>query len=411
MEQLCLLGLPLLFVNALLASREQLAGAFQQLLFPLAHLNRVHSVVSGDLLDRLAATDRLHGDPGLELWTVGAAFAHWWEPPLRGDTPPHRLTMGTVQKNQTTSHSDPLKDGIIELARILEVSYDTCEDYASSYLRNSEEFYASYASGDTSIQLSVKKRAPAFLIGNLTQSHRIPYMTWRFDWYLERLEELGTTKGDCLDYGGGGGKDSIILQRFGFNVHYCDLLSEPFSGWVGKRFELRNLDIPMRDVRDNESRRYKLINCQDVIEHCYDVESVIADISSRLENNGVLLMAPTFTFEYDNDHLDKNTAYLEWFPELCEVAGLRLVARMNWNTHIYIRTERPESQSISEEAKDIGTLLYKKSQDKTLGNALTALNKVIQTKQLNTAELNAVSDNLAIFRLCTQRLKTIEDQP
>ena len=32
-------------------------------------------MVGGDFLDRLAATDRLHGDPGLELGTVGAAFA------------------------------------------------------------------------------------------------------------------------------------------------------------------------------------------------------------------------------------------------------------------------------------------------------------------------------------------------
>ena len=37
-------------------------------------------MVGGDLLDRLAATDRLHGDPGLELGTVGAALAHRWEP-------------------------------------------------------------------------------------------------------------------------------------------------------------------------------------------------------------------------------------------------------------------------------------------------------------------------------------------
>jgi len=37
-------------------------------------------VVGGDLLDRLAATDRLHGDPGLELGAVGAALTHWWGP-------------------------------------------------------------------------------------------------------------------------------------------------------------------------------------------------------------------------------------------------------------------------------------------------------------------------------------------
>jgi len=43
-------------------------------------------MVGGDLLDRLAATDRLHGDPGLELGAVGAALAHRWEP-LSGAVP------------------------------------------------------------------------------------------------------------------------------------------------------------------------------------------------------------------------------------------------------------------------------------------------------------------------------------
>ena len=37
-------------------------------------------MVSGDLLDRLAATDRLHGDPGLELGTVSAALTDGRKP-------------------------------------------------------------------------------------------------------------------------------------------------------------------------------------------------------------------------------------------------------------------------------------------------------------------------------------------
>jgi len=43
-------------------------------------MDRVDGVVSGDLLDRLAATDRLHGHSSLELGAVGAELAHWWEP-------------------------------------------------------------------------------------------------------------------------------------------------------------------------------------------------------------------------------------------------------------------------------------------------------------------------------------------
>jgi hypothetical protein len=37
-------------------------------------------VLSGDLPDRLAATDRFHGDSGLELGAMGAALADRWEP-------------------------------------------------------------------------------------------------------------------------------------------------------------------------------------------------------------------------------------------------------------------------------------------------------------------------------------------
>ena len=77
------LGLALLLVRALLASGEQLAGAIQQLALPLAHLNRVDGVIGGDLLDRLTATDRLHGDLGLELGAAGTALARRWEPPSR----------------------------------------------------------------------------------------------------------------------------------------------------------------------------------------------------------------------------------------------------------------------------------------------------------------------------------------
>ena len=42
------------------------------------------------------------GANGLELAAIGAALAHGWGPLLRGGAPPHRITMGPVQKNQTT---------------------------------------------------------------------------------------------------------------------------------------------------------------------------------------------------------------------------------------------------------------------------------------------------------------------
>lgn len=85
----------LLLVLALLASRQQLTGTVQQLLLPLTHLNRVDGVIGGDLLDRLATTDRLHGDSGLEFGTVGAALAHEWDPPFQGRYPASEVNDGS----------------------------------------------------------------------------------------------------------------------------------------------------------------------------------------------------------------------------------------------------------------------------------------------------------------------------
>jgi hypothetical protein len=79
------------------------------MLLPLTDLDRVDGVVGCDLLDRLVATDRLRGDPGLELGAVGAALAHRWESTIRGGAPPQRLTMGAVQESQSTSHRGDLR--------------------------------------------------------------------------------------------------------------------------------------------------------------------------------------------------------------------------------------------------------------------------------------------------------------
>jgi len=59
-----LLGVPIAHVFGLCATGIKLAGAVERLPLPQTDLDRV---VGGDHLDRPADTDRLHGDPGLEL--------------------------------------------------------------------------------------------------------------------------------------------------------------------------------------------------------------------------------------------------------------------------------------------------------------------------------------------------------
>lgn len=59
--------------------------------------------VDWDTMIYVLVADRLGSELGLKFGAVGAAFAYWWEPLLKGGAPPQRFTMGAVQKNQTTS--------------------------------------------------------------------------------------------------------------------------------------------------------------------------------------------------------------------------------------------------------------------------------------------------------------------
>jgi hypothetical protein len=91
-------------------------------------------MVSGDLLEGLAATDGFHGHLGLELRAVGSSLAHRWEAPSGGGAPPQRLTMGPVQKSQTTSHGDPQANGRTALSGGLEPSAN-CSPLATAAQR------------------------------------------------------------------------------------------------------------------------------------------------------------------------------------------------------------------------------------------------------------------------------------
>ena len=75
----------------------------QQLPLPLADLDGMDGVISGDLLDRLTTAVRLHGDSRFELGGCGCGVCSLVGDPIMGGTPPQRLTMGHVQKNQSTS--------------------------------------------------------------------------------------------------------------------------------------------------------------------------------------------------------------------------------------------------------------------------------------------------------------------
>ena len=96
----------------LLASHIHFTGIIQLLLLPLTDLNRVVAVIGGVLLDRLAATDRLHGDSGLEFGTVSAALANEWEPLFQGRYSASEVKIGPVQKNLQEALQEALQDAL-----------------------------------------------------------------------------------------------------------------------------------------------------------------------------------------------------------------------------------------------------------------------------------------------------------
>ena len=277
------------------------------------------------------------------------------------------------------------------------------------------------------------------LIVHVTQPFRIPGMTERMDTLLAKLEELSSPR-NILDYGGGGGKDSIIFARAGYKVTYADF-PDLMTPYVSKRFHLRNLNIEIKDIRRLENdRRFDVINCMDVVEHVYDVEYIVADLLSRLNEGGYLLCRPTFANDWGGDHIEKNCGYRPYFTRLLSVAGFTAVIppREEWfaiasrlgimptRLQLYhLRRTRKIDGPITEERDRIRTELYKFSRRLSLMTMMwcaAALPFILfihifiictRSSQLRNASrrildtnLDNIFDNYSINRLARHRLKT-----
>lgn len=281
-------------------------------------------------------------------------------------------------------------------------------------------------------------RTLADLVIHVSQPYRIPIMTERMDLILDRLKDRAPAT--LLDYGGGGGKDTIIFARSGFRVTYCDILGT-LTPYVRRRFELRGLDADVRDVRDLPDSRHDVINCMDVVEHVYDVEYVVADLIARLRVGGQLLCYPAFHNTWDGDHVEKNCGYGTYFAEMLASSGLRPLRHFDPHARnsgrlddmlvkigirnrempvFHFERTRPISGNVPEEREEIRHQLYSMSRRYSVGRAALSLFFLplvavpalvvpvprLRRKGRNTMErlfANSI-DNLAIWRLSRRRM-------
>lgn len=298
-----------------------------------------------------------------------------------------------------------LLDHEVELAGILGTPLEESRENIASVLKWYHYHQSTQPPGNRTIQ--------SFVI-HLTQSFRIPSMTVRLGAALEVLRDHGSIE-NVLDYGGGGGKDSIIYARAGYDVTYSDFL-EPLTDFVRKRFDLRNLRIQVLDVRDLPEERYSAINNMDVLEHIYDLEFSLADLIARLREGGVLICEPAFYNDWTGDHKSKNCGYAGWFDRMmCDIGMTRLPTTVR-----AYRRERPEKGGVCAERATLRRELYQLSRAYAKRAAYKALLKFpirtaiaslavfvrspLQRRRYQESALSQIIDNLDIYRLSHHRL-------
>ena len=331
-----------------------------------------------------------------------------------------------------------LDDCIIELSAIFQKSKEDTQELVESVLN--------YYHYNTSGKLPDMDMDTFHTIIHVTQPYRIPVMTYRFENFLNFLGTQNNIR-SALDYGGGGGKDSIMLARLGYDVTYADILG-PQTAHIKRRFELRKLSINIVDVRFLGDKRYDCVMSMDVLEHIYDMEYVLADMYARIKLGGVLMCHPTFSNSWNGDHIEKNCAYISFFPKIISQIGFisdnsqqqsrsakqiikgflkNLKILPGSNIDYCLIKEKQYADSIEVERDIVRKRLYKLSKKYSLqtvlittlmfpisflgGLLLLSLPKQkakLIGKQILQNIINNITDNLAVYRLSTYRLTALD---
>ncbi len=131
-----------------------------------------------------------------------------------------------------------------------------------------------------------------------------------------------------LDYGGGVGGLCLYLTEKGILCDYLDVSGKTFE-FAKYRFKKRNLDCTMISALDEPPFvKYDLVVTYDVLEHIYNLQSVIEKINKFLVSGGFLISKSTFSG--GGIHLPKNEIYsnLKVFNDFLHKDGFNFVGQL-----------------------------------------------------------------------------------
>jgi len=136
-----------------------------------------------------------------------------------------------------------------------------------------------------------------------------------------------------FDFGGNSGMITSALAN-SIDIDYCMLIEEnetllEFAKWRDELFGIKhvlyNRESYISENIDQFRGQFDLGICTEVLEHVYDVEETVSNISKLLQTGGLLYQTTSFGLYPEPSHLKKNIVYAGHEDELMAKYGLERI--------------------------------------------------------------------------------------
>jgi len=131
-----------------------------------------------------------------------------------------------------------------------------------------------------------------------------------------------------------GGNSGMITSAIANNVDFCMLIEEnnnlmEFAKWRDDLFGIKNVlyvkESTISESIHEFSGKFDMGICTEVLEHVFDVEETVSNISQLLEKGGLLYQTTSFGLYPEPSHLKKNIKFAGHEDELMARYGLERI--------------------------------------------------------------------------------------